>query len=687
MYQGLGVDQKSAMRQAFKEAQLELMGTTKPVNMRMKRQGVSGYSNDLVDAFAHWSNESASLRARLDFAPQINAAKQQLDDMTKPMTGDPKTSNVRRALSNEMLKRLNDLESGKNSLYGTTLGALTHRALIASTLDRLDTPRFIIQNLTQTQTHTLPWMVAEYRDKLGTIGAAKMLHGALNDIAPLKILKQAFSDTAQAAKGRDFTSGIFEDMLGRVKDEGERALLERLAGLGRIGREQAQQVEDLPGRGRAHRDIGEGGNARLNTAVDAAEHMLTRIDKGLSYLSDVSAPINAAAELINRAATGLGVYRAEMKIHGDNVRATQRAVDAVDETQVNYSAVNQPPWMRAAGGLARIPLQFKHFGFQQMALIGQNAHRLLSSDPKERQRGVYMLGGLMATTALFAGASGLPTEQFVSPLLTGLKAAGLTDLDWKHFETAVRATTAKALGQAFGTDELGRPGPAAQRITSVLAGGLPRLVGLDMTNNLGLNNIITNGAPDYAKVGSSDYYGKIAQWLASTMGGSVGGIGADAFKTANALFHGDIVDAIQHIPGPKFLSDIAKAGVGMSGSGNNFESERGIKRAPPYGIGEAGARAMGFNLASDAERHAFVFGQMQKRKEEANAKTDAITVYIKNPTADNRRAAVKAGATPAGIERARSDVIRQNAQSVNGLRSTPKTARADRDAAANYLGR
>ncbi len=195
--------------------------------------------------------------------------------------------------------------------------------------------------------------------------------------------------------------------------------------------------------------------------------------------------------------------------------------------------------------------------------------------------------------------------------------------------------------------------------------------------------MITNQAPDYAKVGSNEYYGNILKWLAQQGMGSAGGMTYDMFKLANALVHGDLVKAGELMP-IKLGSDIVKAGAGLAGKGPEFESDRGVKRGAPYSGPEAVAKGLGFSLASTAERSARTFGQMQKTKEANNAKSDAVTAYIKNQSGPNLAKAIQAGATPATIKAAMRDVAVRNAQNNNGLKSTRRSAQGDADFGSNY---
>lgn len=686
-YQSLSPAEKENVKQALIEAQLENSGATKLVNSRLSSQGISGFKQDVAGAFANWADETASQRALLDFKPQTDAALKKIDELAQPMTGDPATSNLRRAYANEIHKRQFDLESGKNTLYGTTaLGPALHRALMFSSIDRLATPRFTVQQTTQPIIFSLPSMVAEYRRNFGTIGAAKRIARAFNDIAPRQIISAALKETKDAAQRKDLPSTVYDDMTSRVKSDDDRWFLQRLQELRGVGADQAFQVERLPGRDAVKLNIGSGTNPLVEGAVGAVEAGLTKFNYGLHRVSDIMAPINGAMETINRAGTGLAFFRAEMELHGSRDRALQKGLDKADETQVNYSQVNQPPMTRALGGLARIPLQFKAFGFNAVGLLGSNAATIMrkASTRADKERAALTIGGILGVTVLAAGVNGLPTEQLVSPVLTALKAVGFTDTDWRDIEMATRKMTAHILGQALGVDELGRPGRGAQWATSILAGGLPRAIGLAMTGNLGLNNPLTFGAPDYEKAGSRAYGGSLASWVLSQLGGSLGGIAADARKAANSLAHGDIGDFVEQLPGPKFASDTVKAVRGYMGQGSKFESDRGVKRGERYTGPEAVAKLLGFNLASDEEHNAFVFGRKQQRKEEANAKSDATTAWLEDPSGRNFAAARAAGVTPQGLQRARTNVRNQNNRSVNGLDSTPRTRKADQDAAANY---
>ncbi len=682
LYQSLDPTAKAAFKDVLIQTKLDSMGGTAIINPRMHRLGVSGWSNDLLRSYMHWSEGSAHRRARLDFAPEEAAAWRDLEEAAKPNTGDPKTSALRSAVRDEMMRRKESLDAG-DSLRDSLSGKLVSRLLQASQVARLATPRFLLQNSFQPAQRTGPWMMGEFSDS--AITAYKNVFKAYQDLGIGKIFKQAWRDTGRALKGQTFQSSIFSDMLSNIKDSGERTFLARFNDILGGFREAAQQGES-PHNKPIRLDIGSGGNRAVNLAVGAGEHAVNFLDRGLTYLSNVAAPLNAAVELVNRTVSGLAVYRREMARSGDAAKATQKAFDAVNETQINYSKASEPTYMHqpgAAGAALRVPLQFKKFGMQTLGFVARSARHLASEDPQQRKAGMIHLGGIMATTILFAGAAGLPVEQIASPIMTGLKAAGFTDDDWRNIEMSVREHTAKALGQAFGLDEMGHPGRFAQKVTEVSAGGLPRLIGWDATNNLGMNNMLTNGAPDYAKMGSKEWKANLDSWLFDMAKGSGGNMLGELYQMGGALAHGDIADALEKAP-VKMISDLTKAVKGYVGKGKSFQSERGANRLPSLPLTEATAKALGFKPASTSEAQSYVFGQKQRQKQEQGDRSDAVTAYIKDPTGPNLAKAIQAGATPAGIKAALRNVAVTNAQDNFGMRSTKRSAEGDAAARSNY---
>ncbi len=660
LFAALGPKEKLALKQLVSEMHLDLLGSTRATNRRLRKKGVAGYSTDAARSFQEWSAETAARRARMEFDPQIDAAVDKLTELSKPFSGDPKTSAARQAITNEVKKRIYDLRNGVTSAQESLTGKMVHRMLVASSLTRLDTPRFILQNLTQQPTHTLPYLAADH----GLFPAARALYKANKDIGIGTIFKDAAKATKDFATGATPTD-VFKLMKGRLKSPEEQRVAQDLFDSGKISYESAQQEENLT-RQPLELDIGRGETTPVRDVLRrGAESTLNTLDAGLRWVSDFSRPINSAAEVVNRTGTGLAAFRLERAKGASYDSALHAAEDAINTTQVNYSNASKPEWQRKT--LTKIPLQFHHFGFQMAAWMGQDIARVVRNTNKgDRQKGLIRTGGLMASVFLFAGASGMPTEQIVSPVLTALKALGLTDTDWNDIETGVSHATSMALGKAFGLDAMGRPGPAARTIKEVLAHGLPRLLNIDMTGNLGINNLLTFGAPDYARVGSRDYYAHLLDWIAHSAMGSVGGMALDAVKGMNNLIHGDVLQAAQNAPLPRVITDIAKAGEGLY---HGKVNARGVQTAPPYTPYQATMKGLGFTPSEDVDRSAVRGAKFQDEKRQQAIVSEKVDAWKNAKTSDAKNAAwrdaIAAGVKPATLTKAMSVANKQ--QNINGI--------------------
>lgn len=657
-YQKLTPAEQAAVRETLAQQHLDLLASTKPMNRSLRRQGTSGYATDLARSLMEWSHETSQKMALGEFAPGIDDAIEEARKMAEPFAGDPKTTNMRRVTFDEFAQRLADLRSGKHELNQGPFGNFVNRALVYSALDRLATPRFIVQNLTQVATHTWSYLNSEYGVQASTQAIVK----AYKDIGAGGVLKDALTDTAAAAKTAGYKAQSLEGVINRLTDPVEQAAMRELVANGSINEESTNQMERLtPNPEGVKLDIGKGINPYGDIARRGVEAGLTGFDKGMSYIQDVSRPLNNAAEILNRGVTGLATFRLEYAKNGGNFEeAVKAATDAINTTQVRYSDSNKPAWMRSS--IARIPLQFKPFGFQQAAIFGRGLRQIINGSPNERKKAAIMIGSLLATTAAFAGFNGLPGEQIVAPIMSALKLMGLTDRDWNDVQYSFRKSVTQVAGQ---------------RAAGVASHGLPRLMGLDFTGNLGLNNVLTFGSPDYARVHSRDYYQNVLAWLAQTGMGSAGSLGFDMFKMANALTQGDPLEAAQHFILPRFMNDTLKAGIGFAGG---KVSDRGVTRSKPYSAGEAIKKALGFAQPRDVDEVEAKHELYVQSKRRTGEITDAVTKWLNAKTPDAKRTAflegIAAGASPGTFTRAAGQNSRNKNNNYLGTAITPSSRAA-----------
>jgi hypothetical protein len=200
-------------------------------------------------------------------------------------------------------------------------------------------------------------------------------------------------------------------------------------------------------------------------------------------------------------------------------------------------------------------------------------------------------------TALFAGAGGLPFAEMMRGTLYAAQAVGLSDDDWDDWEGGIQQWFNGLVGDDW---------------SEAIMHGLPRMLGVDMSNSLGADNLLTMGVPKSTE--KSD----VAEWMLNIAIGAGGKVAQDM---ASNLLQGDIAGAI---PWPKVIENFRKAyGLATEGTVNK---ETGEKYEEPIGLGEAAWQAAGFQPASVARQ--WEVGGSGKQSKEKRQESHARTVLM-----------------------------------------------------------
>jgi hypothetical protein len=174
-------------------------------------------------------------------------------------------------------------------------------------------------------------------------------------------------------------------------------------------------------------------------------------------------------EMVNRISTALAAYRLEK---ARNPSASQealigKAIHAVDSTQLDYSAENAAYFMKQGvgfGNLNKVIFQFRKYQQGMLYLMFRNAQQAFKGDKQALGAFSYMMGMQVA----MAGVAGLPIYT-----LLGLFGGG--DDEEGDLETRMR----NGLTDMVGAD-------AAR----VIWKGLPTLLGVDISANIGMGSIL-----------------------------------------------------------------------------------------------------------------------------------------------------------------------------------------------------
>lgn len=655
IYKSMTDKEKASMRAALAETKLQLIAGARSFNPALKRQGITGYSSNLDGILRNWSNRTAAQRARLEKDPEIDAAIKDAEEMidkeqSRPHNAaDPRAESAMRGQLNELQKRINRVRTEHMTEASAMFNPVIHRILQASQMKRLFTPRFLTLNGTQVFTHTLPILGGE----VGVGDATARIAKAYHDINPAAVLRDSSAQLYKVAQtawkpGVDIRSAIMDKVLARVSGD-RRQALQYAIDQGLISEHASYQME---------REVNEPVNLDIGTGPsvirDVTNKSLTGVDRAMQYISDVAEPLSNAPEVINRSVSFLAAYDAARAKGKTFDQATRFAGDIVNKSQVNYGDENKPNW--AVHPAMRIPWQFKEFGRRQYENFVDNFDKIKNGSKTERNAGLVAVGGLLLTHQIVAGALHLPWEP-VRLAMISANALGFTNKDWEDIQGAVQDATTNALGAMVG-DAPGHNGEFAKRMSGALLHGLPRLLGIDTSGQLGLENMAVMGEPKNTGH-DRDKKGAILQWLAETAFGASGGMFMDAIEGAQLASKGKIWQATEKALPLRLPTDIMKA---IEGYREGAKTDSGRQLKPPYTLPQALAKAFGFNLASDMDGYQASHIKSVETNRRQEAKTNLINAWKTAPPAEKTaafKAAVAGGVKPADLTRSNNQQLHQ----------------------------
>lgn len=671
-YEQMSDRDKFAVKQLLAEQYLEAISATKINNARLKRNFVPGASDDVLRNFLEYSEDTASRLGMMEHLPAIEKGMTDAEAMINA-PGEQKFSNARRAVHNEISSRVHDIQNGFFSIASGQMGPATHRLMSVSAMARLATPGFTIRNLTQSLA-----FLSEVAGKHGYPAAGRALMEAYRDIGSGKILKQGLSDTLKGIKGKlTDPATMVGDMRARLTDPREREMIDHLTERGRMDQDAGfQMAEFMPHAqdtkvdfkfGRTH------GVEKENMVTRGAEKALGGLDTAIHYMEQISRQMPRAAETVNRGSTALVAYRLEKKAlmkqgmsePQAHDKAMRYADDTVGSTHFVYSETNKPTWQR--NPWVRPATQFKQFGKSVYEMLGKHVSNAIDRDlpPAERKAARRALGGLFVAHTVVAGAMGLPWEP-VRAMLLGAKTLGMINKDWDDVESGVREAAVK-FGKLAGLDS-----KTAKIASEALMKGLPRLLGMDMSPGLGIDNMLLFGSPRSGT--DRDYDNNLMAWAFQMFTGAPMALAIQGFHGVRDLISGDYASAIEKLAPMKIISDVTKAEEGYR---LGKQDARGRQKQRPYTPYEAGLKAAGIPTRVDAEQGAYAHQVFQEGQEARTAKSKATAAWIaaKSPEEKDKafQRAREAGVTAKDLTQAATRERSTQKRIVNGVVTTKGT--------------
>jgi len=547
-------------KQALHEALVTMLPETSMQKRMLKRKNIRGASMDSQRVFANYAQAAGHHLAKLKYRSKVETAFNRImnapKNVARQVTGNTPRAQKVGNVANEIQKRHNKVDkAGAPSRIAAKLGFLGYLFSLS----------YSAVNATQPIMMTIPYLSGKY----GGLKASAALASAYNQVGG-KVAASATKNLGglkglipgQTIDLNELTNTIIEGL--RKGNPQAAEMLNYLADLGVLDATFALEISEMA--------KSKGGP--LGRITDKA----LEIGRVLPY----------TIEIMNRATTAVATYDLAVEAGATHEQGVEAAREAVVKTQFDYTMQNRPRYFKA-NELAKIMAMFKiHPLGVYSFLITQT--RALSRTPQERKEAARSLRWFLYTHAAFAGVAG-------SLLMEPVRAAlGLVDLlfgdddedDWlSNPELNVRNMVYDNLVGV--TDE----GTAA-KVAEVFVHGLPRAAGFDMSNRVGVQNLMVmwqEGDNVWDSLGSS-----FEKTLIGPVFGASDGISRGV---AHAMNGGGLAKSLEYMA-PKGIRDFMRS-YRYSTEGMTDFNGNVIVAPEKFSNVELAAKAFGFSTSTEAE--------------------------------------------------------------------------------------
>lgn len=524
---------RAKLRDMMAEMYFDMLPQSSGLKRNMRREGVAGATFGRAE-FARSSLSQSHLLSRLKHSDEVNAAMVAVDKDSS------KGNHEARQVYNELQKRTSlafDMDVPPRWVDMALKGSYFAHLGIS--------PAYWLTNLAQTPMITMPWLAARH----GFGAANQALATAFSDVR--NIMKSSYAKDGWRFefdwKDR-FPAGSGEDKLFQT-------LLER-------NKLDITIEHDLMA-------IADARNTKMNNAVKF-----------------LNTPVRSI-ELVNRGMTALAAYRLALKkFDGNQNKAIEHAIKAVNDTQLDYSTLNSARHMQSLFGsrsLARVVMQFRKFQQGMIYLVASSAYDALkSADPETRAEAKKTLFGIFATTGLMAGSMGVPAAGAAMFVANLIGKAFDDDDDPFDAETAYKNWLASVLG----------PDLAQVAAKGLLANGVTNV---DLSKRVGMGDLV-NPVPFY-RTGANGR--ESANNMLAAVAGAPFGTAANVWDGIVKMGEGDFEKGAEQVIPVKLMQNLIRTGryatEGMTDTRGNVVL--GEDRFSPWDLA---MRAIGFQTAEES---------------------------------------------------------------------------------------
>ena len=523
-------EQAQLLRVAMIDSVLAGLPENSALQRQIKRRNIAGAEKNMMRAFAEATERDSFYISRLGFMKPLSKA---IIDMNKQSSNedlDTRTRDQLRDVYNNVRSRLNmDVKYDHHPWLSKLTGASSIYHLGIA-------PSYLLTNMTQPFAITMPQLAGEY----GALKSSRALMSAW---------KQAFKAIQGGRNGEFFN--LKDTDLNKVFTGDTLKMVKTLQDLGKL---------------------------------DIANNMDTEVyTKGMSPKTiKFWKMFNWAShniELMNRLSTALAAFKLEQERSGNFDAAMNKAREAVELTQLDYSDTNAAYFMKQGhfGGLNRVPMQFRKYQQGMIYLLARNFKNAWGGDAAAKKAFLYLMG----TQLLMAGVRGIPVA---APLLFLLGAFGDDDDPEGDLETQLR----NGLADTFGPD-----------VARVFWKGLPAMMGVD-SGSLSMENLFLPFPMMRASAITEASSGKDAVTeLMFNLGGAPVSMASKMFDSWLLMSEGDYQKGLEKLS-PKFISSLIKAerlgSEGLTTKAGNVAIE-----ADEFNAWDQTLKALGFSPTVESE--------------------------------------------------------------------------------------
>lgn len=527
----------------------------------IKRRKVVGASKNLNRVLANYAIAVANFTATTEVSQDIITALKAMHDQTRDEAKNQNlpagTTLARANVYQEMETRLLDSPVDAGG-HGSTI-PIIRKLQSLSYIYYLASPSYAMIQMTQPWLLSAPVLAARYGIGRGT----RALSTAMADIGLGKVLGGGVKDMVSAMRA-----------LGTGQDTQPQPLLAFV-------KASLATKSDGVDLNRMLDALADEGIVDASAGVELIRSELTEEgfpSRKLAQTEALARAFPAAIEVVNRTSTAVATYRLARKAGKDHGQATLAAREVVDMTQADYSTSNTARYMDARRYPWIAPLMtFRKYAQAIYALVIRQAYLSVKGGTKEERREAFRtLSFTLGAHVAVAGVLGLPTEIFT--LALGAAALLFGEGEPWDWEQEVRTV----LADVFGPE-----------IAEMIARGLPRGAGVDLSSRLGLNSLL------FIK-DLRDFEGRsMTEYMGSFLGGAPGNMLTAMLSAPKQIAEGQGRRAMEDLL-PKGVRDAFRASRIANEGVTTRRGERIDSGRDPDAV-ETLVQALGFTPAYQAE--------------------------------------------------------------------------------------